>query len=253
MAAAGLLLVLSGCTDESGNPGATSTVTPPPVTVQGPGGTTGTPGSPSAAAALGHLDAAALKTAVEQWASNFKGAQINDQEKLRSQLPQAEKWLEGITVVPAKCGLYGLGNLKDQLGKADMAAVVLPAAEGGDLTVASYRDRDALVADVGAQQHLDESCGKYTVKADGQEITSTLTRLEATGSAAYTSVSMLESVSGKSKSKRVSVRAIDGNVMVTATRTVTDTPEDAAALALGDVESLLKILHGVQPKAAAAH
>lgn len=251
LATACLLLAVAGCT----NAPDPSTPTPThqgPVTVPGPGASGATTGEPGGTTELAFLDAEALKDAVQQWADATAGTKVNDQEALRGQLPAAEKWLEGITVVPAKCGLYGIGSLKDQLDQAAMAAAVLPPEAGGDLTVASYRDRDALVADVAAQQHLDESCGKYTVSADGQKITSTLSRLDATSSAPYTSASMLESVNGKAKSRRVSVRAIDGHTMMTATRTVKGTVEETTALALADVESMLGILRGIGPVAAAA-
>ncbi|MGB9035256.1 hypothetical protein BLJ79_15610 [Arthrobacter sp. UCD-GKA] len=250
LATAGLLLAMAGCTSA---PAPATPTLQAPVTVPGPGSAPGsTTGSPSGTTELAYLDAAALKGAVQQWADATAGTKVNDQDALRGHLPAAEKWLEGITVVPAKCGLYGIGSLKEQLDQAAMAAAVLPPEAGGDLTVASYRDRDALVADVAAQQHLDESCGKYTVSADGQKITSTLSRLEATSSAPYTSATMLESVNGKAKTRRVSVRAIDGHTMLTATRTVKGTAEETTALALADVESMLGILRGIGPAAAAA-
>ncbi|MDO5745745.1 MAG: hypothetical protein Q4P23_14925, partial [Micrococcaceae bacterium] len=190
--------------------------------------------------------------AVQQWADATPGTQVNDQEALRSQLPKAEKWLEGITVVPEKCGLYGIGNLKEQLDQAAMAAAVLPQKSGGDLMVASYRDRDALVADVAAQQHLDESCGTYTVSADGQSIVSTVSRLEVTTSAPYSSASMLESVNGTKKTSSVSVRAIDGHTMMTSTRVVAGEPDEATTQALADIESMLGILRSTQPGQAPA-
>ncbi len=252
LATACLLLAVAGCTNAPETAIPTPTLQAP-VTVPGPGSTLGaTTGDPGAATELTYVDAAALKTAVQQWAAATAGTKVNGQDALHAQLPAAEKWLEGITVVPAKCGLYGIGSLKAQLDQAAMAAAVLPPEAGGDLTVASYQDRDALVADVAAQQHLDESCGKYTVSADGQKITSTLSHLDATSSAPYTSASMLENVNGKAKTRRVSVRAIDGHMMMTATRTVKGTVEEATALALADVESMLGILRGIGPAAAAA-
>lgn len=250
VAATALVLGVAGCTDgpDGASPSGTSTQQVP-VTVPGPG-------SPSATApgatALGYLDAAALKAAVQQWANSTDGATVNDQQALRAALPQAEKWLEGITVLPATCGLYGLGNLKEQLDKSAMAASVLPPAVGGDLTVAAYPDRNALVADVAAQQHLDESCGTYTVTADGQTIASTLTQLQATSSAPYTAATMLQSVNGKKKSRTVSVRVIDGHIMLTASRPVKGTVESATAQALGDAESMLGILRGTTPAPAPA-
>lgn len=251
LAAASLLLALSGCTDAPPpGPGAQSpSAVEVPVTVPGSEGPTE---SPTATAAMGHLDAAALKNAVQQWANATPGTVVNDHETLGKQLPQAEKWLEGITVVPAKCGLYGIGSLKDQLDQAAMAAAILPQNAGGDLTVASYRDRDALVADVAAQHHLDASCGTYTVTADGQKIVSRLSRLEANSSAPYTSATMLESVNGNARSRQVSIRVIDGHLMLTATRMVKDTPEAAAAQALQDAEAMLGLLRTAQPAATPA-
>ncbi|MFL4473571.1 hypothetical protein ACIPVK_06210 [Paeniglutamicibacter sp. MACA_103] len=248
---AGLLLALAGCTDAPAPGPSSPSPTPVEVTVTAPG-STGSTASPGTATELGYLDAAALKNAVQQWANATPGTVVNDHETLRKQLPQAQKWLEGITVVPAKCGLYGIGSLKDQLDQAAMAAAVLPQQAGGDLTVASYRDRAALVADVAAQQHLDESCGTYTVVADGQKIVSKLSRLEAMSSAPYTSATMLESVNGKAKSRQVSVRVIDGHLMLTASRAVKDTPEAAAAQALQDAEAMLGILRAAGPAATPA-
>lgn len=249
LGAAGLLLALAGCTDAPGPSAPSPTAVEVPVTAPG---SQESPQAPSAPAALGYLDAAALKGAVQQWAKATPGTVVNDHENLRRQLPQAEKWLEGITVVPAKCGLYGLGSLKDQLDQAAMAAAILPQQAGGDLTVASYRDRAALVADVAAQQHLDESCGTYTLTADGQRIVSRLSRLDATSSAPYTSATMLESVNGSARSKQVSVRVIDGNIMLTATRAVKDTAGAAAAQALKDAEAMLGILRAASPAATPA-
>ena len=244
LAAASLLLVLSACTDATDpGPGAQS-----PTAVQVPVTDPDTPNTTE----LGYLDAAALKNAVQQWAAATPGTVVNDQEALHQQLPQAQKWLEGVTVVPAECGLYGVGSLNDQLNQAVMAAAVLPPASGGDLTVASYRDRAGLVADVAAQQHLDQSCGTYTVTAGGQTITSKLSQLDATSSAPFTTATMLESVNGKAKSNQVSVRLIDGNLMLTATRTVKDTPQAAAAQALKDAEGLLGILRAAPPAATPA-
>ncbi|WP_411733033.1 hypothetical protein [Paeniglutamicibacter sp.] len=251
LGAACLLLALAGCTDAPAPGPATQSPSSVEVPVTAPGSEGSTEG-PSASAALEYLDAAALKSAVQQWANATPGTVVNDHETLSKQLPAAEKWLEGITVVPAKCGLYGLGSLKDQLDQAAMAAAVLPQNAGGDLTVASYRDRAALVADVAAQQHLDESCGTYTVSAGAQKIVSKLSRLEATSSAPYTSATMLESVNGKAKSKQVSVRVIDGHLMLTATRAVKDTPVAAAAQALEDAEGMLGILRTAQPAATPA-
>lgn len=251
MVAAGLLLVLSGCTDAPDPDPAAG----PPGPVQVPmtaSGSTGTTPGPPAAAELEYLDAATLKGAVQQWATATPGTVVNDHQTLSKQLPQAQRWLAGITVSPAECGLYGIGSLKDQLDQAAMAAAILPQNAGGDLTVASYRDRAALVADVAVQQHLDASCGTYTVTGDGQKIVSKLSRLEANSSAPYTWATMLASVNGKARSRQVSIRVIDGNLMLTATRTVKDTPEAAAALALQDAEAMLGILRSVRPAATPA-
>ncbi|GAA5227268.1 hypothetical protein [Paeniglutamicibacter antarcticus] len=250
LAAVCLVFALGACTSNPGaQPGEPAQTPQAPVPVPGPGSTPGNtiPKNTPVAEEMGYLDAAAMMAAVQKWADATPGTQVNDQQALRSQLPKAEKWLEGITVVPEKCGLYGIGNIREQLDQAAMAAAVLPPAGGGDLMVASYQDRGALVADVAAQQHLDESCGKYTVTADGQTILSTVSRLDVTTSAPYSSASMLESVNGTKETRSVSVRAIDGHTMMTATRVVAGEPEEATTQALADIESMLGILRSTQP------
>lgn len=251
LAAAGLLLALAGCTDAPVPGPSASSLTAVEVPVTESGSASPTAG-PSGRAELGYLDAAALKSAVQQWAAATPGTVVNDQEALRKQLPEAQKWLEGVTVVPAECGLYGVGSLTDQLDQAAMAAAVLPQNAGGDLTIASYRDRAGLVANVAAQQHLDQSCSTYAVTAGGQTITSKLTPLQVTSSAPFTTATMLESVNGDAKNKQVSVRLIDGSLMLTATRAVKSTPEAATAQALKDAEGLLAILRAAPPAATPA-
>lgn len=251
LAAASLLLVLSGCTDAPDPDPAAEPPGPVQVPITAPGSPNPTT-APSPEAELEYFDAATLKGAVQQWATATPGTVVNDHQTLNRQLPQAQKWLAGITVSPAECGLYGIGSLKDQLAQAAMAAALLPQDAGGVLTVASYRDRAALVADVAVQQHLDASCGTYTVTGNGQKIVSKLSRLEASSSAPYTWATMLESVNGKARSRQVSIRVIDGNLMLTATRAVKATPEAAAAQALRDAEDMLGILRSVQPAATPA-
>lgn len=245
LVAVSLMFALSACSANAGQGGEPAMTPQAPVTAPEHSSTSK---PPAVSAELGYLDAAALTAAVQKWAEATPGTQVNDQAALRSQLPRAEKWLEGITVVPEKCGLYGIGNVKEQLDQAAMAAAVLPPGIGGDLMAASYADRDALVADVAAQQHLDESCGKYTVSADGQTILSTVSELEVTTSAPYSSASMLESVNAKMTTRSVSVRAIDGNTMITATRVVAGEPQEATTQAVADIESMLAILRSAQPE-----
>ncbi|NKG22068.1 hypothetical protein [Paeniglutamicibacter terrestris] len=248
LAVAGLVLGVAGCskTPEPAPVSVTPNSVEVPVTAPGSTESSTVPGN---AKELGYFDATVLSSAMQQWAKGTKGTIVNDQQALRKQLPAAQKWLEGITVVPATCGLYGIGNLQDQLEKSAVAAAVLPATNAGALTVAAYRDRDALVADVAAQQHLDASCGTYSITSDGQKVSYTLSSLDATSSAPFTAATLLESVNGRSKSQQISIRAIDGNVMVSATRIVKKAPEESTALALADVESMLTILRAL-PEAA---
>ena len=133
-----------------------------------------------------------------------------------------------------------------------MAAVTLPEKLGGDITVASYADLNALVADVAAQQHLDQSCAKYKISSPRQEITTKLSDLKVDTSAPYSAGTLMVTENGGAESKQVSVRAIDGHVMVTATRKASANPADATKSATADVEAILKVLRDREAAAGTA-
>ncbi|MGL3806656.1 hypothetical protein ACSYDW_11215 [Paeniglutamicibacter sp. R2-26] len=233
----GLALALVGCTSDSGNrtPGsAPGQATTPGTGAQSP--------SPTVAGELDYVAGPELEAATSTWATTQEGAVFTSDAALRAQIPAAEKWLKDIDVDPKECGLYGIGSLKDQLNEAVMAAVTFPENVGADITVASYEDLNALVADVAAQQHLDESCGKYTIRSPQQEITTKLSDLKVATSAPYSAGTLMVTVNGRNTSKQVSVRAIDGHVMVTATRKAANNPDEATARAAADVEAILAVL-----------
>ena len=228
------------CTTAAGTPGN-------PTPGSAPGSTSGTGAgsqspSPTVTGELGFVPGPELEAATSGWAKTQEGAVFTSDAALRAQIPAAEKWLEDINVVPSECGLYGIGSLKDQLNEAVMAAVTLPENLGADITVASYADLNALVADVAAQQHLDQSCAKYKISSLQQEITAKQSELKVETSAPYSAGTLMVTVNGGTESKQVSVRAIDGHVMVTATRKVSANPADAAKSATADVEAILKVL-----------
>ncbi len=132
-----------------------------------------------------------------------------------------------------------------------MAAVALPENTGADITVASYSDLNALVADVAAQQHLDKSCAKYTLSGAQQEITTTLSSLKIQTSAPYSAGTLMTTQNEGTESKQVSVRAIDGHVMVTATRKAGADPAEATKLATADLEAVLTLLREQEAQASA--
>lgn len=229
-----LALVLGGCSSGGDAPGSAA---PTP--------------NPTIAGELAAVSGPELEATMDAWAKKREGAVFTSEAALRAQVPAAQKWLESIDVVPSECGLYGIGSLKDQLDEAVMAAVSLPEKSGADITVASYADLNALVADVAAQQHLDKSCARYTISSPQQEITVKLSKLKASTSAPYSAGSLMATLNEGKESKQVSVRAIDGHVMVTATRNAPADPAEAASLAIADVEAVLKVLREREAQAGA--
>lgn len=236
----GLALALGGCTAGAGTPGTPASGSAPGSTSVS--GTNLQSPSPTITGELGFVAGPELEAATSEWAKTQEGAVFTSDAALRAQIPAAEKWLKEINVVPNECGLYGIGSLKDQLNEAVMAAVTLPEKLGGDITVASYADLNALVADVAAQQHLDQSCAKYKISSPRQEITTKLSDLKVDTSAPYSAGTLMVTDNGGAESKQVSVRAIDGHVMVTATRKASANPADATKSATADVEAILKVL-----------
>lgn len=245
----GIALLIAGCTSGTG--------TTPPAAGTGTGTTTqttdsgtGTPiPSPTVTGELAYIEAPELEKVLGGWAKTQQGAALSADAALRGQIPAAEKWLAGIEVNPTECGLYGIGSLKDQLDESVMAAVTLAESAGAVITVASYRDLNALVADVAAQQHLDKSCSKYTVSGEDQKISSTLNPLKVETSAPYSAGTLMVSSNEGTETKQVSVRAIDGHVMVTSARKATTNPAEATKLATVDVESILTLLRDREAQA----
>lgn len=243
-----LALVLAGCTstddprpatgvgsETSGASSAASSATPSPT--------------PSVAGELAYLEEPQLAQAMGEWAKNQPGSKLTNDAALRAQIPAAEKWLAGITVVPSECGLYGGGSLKDQLDASVMTAVSLDEKTGGDITVASYPDLNELVADVAAQQHLDSSCSKYTVTSEGQNITATMEALKVDPLAPYVTGTLMKTQNDGKLSQQVSIRAIDGHIMVTATRRAASDPVAAVREATADANAVLELLRAREAQA----
>lgn len=247
-----LALALAGCT---------SAGDPPPATGAGGDGSESSAASsaassalpsptPSVAGELAYLEEPALAQAMEQWAKTMPGSKLTNDAALRAQIPTAEKWLAGITVVPSECGLYGGGNLKDQLDASVMTAVSLDEKTGGDVTVASYPDLNELVADVAAQQHLDSSCSKYTMTSEGQSIAATMEPLKVESLAPYVTGTLMKTQNEGKASQQVSIRAIDGHIMVTATRRAASDPAAAIREATADANAVLELLRAREAQAA---
>lgn len=244
-------LALAGCT---------STDIPPPATGVGSVGTQSSAASsaagsdspsptPSVAGELAFIDEPQLAEAMGEWAKNQPGSKLTNDAALRAQIPAAEKWLAGITVVPSECGLYGGGSIKDQLAASVMTAVSLGEEIGGDVTVASYPDLNELVADVAAQQHLDSSCSKYTVTSEGQSITATMEALKVDPVAPYVTGTLMKTLNDGKVSQQVSIRAIDGHIMVTATRRAASDPVAAVREATADANAVLELLRAREAQA----
>lgn len=245
----GVALLITGCTSGSGT-------TPPPVsagaTAQATESGSGTPDpSPSVSHELAFIAGPELDKALDGWAKTQPGSIFTADTALRAKIPAAEKWLTGIDVKPTECGLYGIGSLKDQLDASVMSAVTLAEKTGADITVASYPDLNALVADVAAQQHLDKSCAKYTVSGKQQKFSVTLSPLKVATSAPYSAGTQMVTNNEGTESKQASVRAIDGHVMITATRAFTADPVAATKLATADVETILTLLREREAQAGA--
>lgn len=240
--------MLAGCTTGNGAnpPAVTGTVAQSTV----PGTGAAVP-SPTVSGELAFVPGPELERIMGDWSKTREGSTFTSDAALRTQIPTAEKWLAGINVKPTECGLYGIGSLKAQLDASVMAAVALPENTGADITVASYSDLNALVADVAAQQHLDKSCAKYTLSGAQQEITTTLSSLKIQTSAPYSAGTLMTTQNEGTESKQVSVRAIDGHVMVTATRKAGADPAEATKLATADLEAVLTLLREQEAQASA--
>lgn len=233
----GVAVALVGCTAQSQAPGtpsaessqaATSSVAPIPT--------------PSVSGELAYIPEPQLAESMALWAKTQTGSKITNDATLRAQIPAAEKWLAGIKVVPSECGLYGGGNLKDQLAASVMSAVSLEEKTGGDLTIASYPDLNELVADVAAQQHLDKSCAKYSITSDGQSIKATMDTLNVKTLAPYATGTLTTTQNDGKESQQVAIRAIDGHIMITATRWAAQDPSAAVRAATADVNAVLELL-----------
>lgn len=247
-ASLGVALVAAGCTS-GGNPvPPAASGTPAQVTDSGTGSAVP---SPTVSGELAYVPGPELEKMLGEWSQTQPGSKVTTDAALRSQIPEAEKWLSGIKVEPAECGLYGIGSFKDQLDASVMVAVTLPEKTGADIAVASYPDLNELVADVAAQQHLDKSCATYSIIAQQQKITATLSHFTAQTSAPYSAGTVMSTTNEGTESKQLSVRAIDGNVMVTATRKSGPDTAEAMKLATADVEAVLTVLRDREAQAGA--
>ena len=236
-----LVLALAGCTSADNPTPATGAGSETSAASSAASSDVPTP-TPSVAGELAYLEEPQLAQAMGEWAKSQPGSKLTNDAALRAQIPAAEKWLGKITVVPSECGLYGGGGLKDQLAASVMTAVSLDEKTGGDVTVASYPDLNELVADVAAQQHLDSSCSKYTVTSEGQSITATMEALKVDPVAPYVTGTLMKTQNEGKLSQQVSIRAIDGHIMVTATRRAAKDPVAAVREATADANAVLELL-----------
>ncbi|GAA4360432.1 hypothetical protein [Paeniglutamicibacter cryotolerans] len=228
VSALGLALLLSGCS--SGNPvpdpsGGTGTVTPP--------------------AELGKLDASVLEDVARTFAAEHPGSKMLDGAQIRAQIPATEKWLKTVVIEPERCGYYGGQSLTEQLAVAELAVVTLPRAEGqqsAQITVSSYREAETLVADISTQQYLDKDCGTFSVTSGGQTVKNRIEAVPVDSSAPYGSGILATATSGKKTTRNLTVRAVDGNVMVTSTRDAGSDVAAATQAAQTDVERMLELL-----------
>lgn len=228
VSAMGLALLLSGCSSAQPDPAPStgaSAVTPP--------------------AELGELDATAVEDAARTFAAGHPGSKVLDGAQLRAQVPATEKWLKTVVIDPDRCGYSGGKSLADQLAVAELAVVTLPGVEGqgpSQVTVSSYREAETLVTDIATQQYMDKDCGTFTVTSRGKTVKNRIETVPVDSSAPYGSGILATATTGKKTTRSLTVRAVDGHVMVTSTH---DAGSDVAAStqsAQADVEQMLDLL-----------
>lgn len=228
--ALGFTLLLSACSSPSPEPTPTTGETAAEVPAE-----------------LGKLEAAAVEEAARSFASERPGAIVIDGATIRAGVPDTEKWLKTVIIKPDRCGYYGGQSLTDQLSVAELAVVTLPADSGqgaAQITVSSYGEAETLVTDMATQQYMDKDCGTFTVTSGGKTVKNKIEAIAVESSAPYVSGILTAATIGAKTTRSLTIRAVDGHVMVTSTRDAGADVAAATAVAQSDVELMLELLRG---------
>lgn len=226
--AIGLALLLTGCSGSA---------TPDPSTE---------PTAPTEQAELGKLDAATVEETARTFAAGHAGSTVLDGAQIRAQIPATEKWLKTVVIDPERCGMYGGQTLSEQLEAAELAVVSIPGTDGHQptqITVSSYRESETLVADISTQQYLDKDCGSFTVTSGKTTVKNTIETIDVESDVPYASGILSTATNNKKTTKSLTIRAVDGHIMVTSTRDAGSDATAAAQAAQADVEQMLTLLH----------
>lgn len=152
-----------------------------------------------------------LENHLKEFVKDDSNAKVISDAQLRKSIPEAQAWIEGLSVSPSKCGVTFAAPVTEQLAKSKMAAVQF---EDRYLTVAIYQDVQALKNQWESEAKASGECARYSVTIDGKTRAYHLAKQPMSTNAELNDAYVVTSSDGSKTQQQLVVRAARGNVMV---------------------------------------
>lgn len=157
------------------------------------------------------INADELESHLKEFVKDDSRAEVISDAKLRKSIPEAQAWIEGLSVSPSKCGVTFAAPVTEQLANSKMAAVQF---DDRYLTVAVYQEVQALKNQWESESKASGECARYSVTIDGKTRAYHLAKQSLKTKAELNDAYVVTSSDGSTTQQQLVIRAARGNVMI---------------------------------------